>query len=179
MTVGRMCKAGNSTSRRRPPNRLASPRKASRRSRSRPRGRRRSRVQKSREPRERAATRQSKRVFPGDFGRRVRPVGVPGVPEPKRPKSTTDCAARHGAHWRKKGAVHLLTLDEGWGQLSWLHCGTIPSKMPLLRPPGDDGGMYDTFTPGPQWLLGSPWAIGLIRGSAVLPFWCGKRRGWL
>lgn len=35
------------------------------------------------------------------------------------------------------------------------------------------------YMPELKWLLGYPWAIGLMIGSAVLPYLYFKRRGWL
>lgn len=40
-------------------------------------------------------------------------------------------------------------------------------------------GMNFEHMPELQWLLGYPWAIGLMIGSAILPYVYFKRRGWL
>jgi magnesium transporter len=40
-------------------------------------------------------------------------------------------------------------------------------------------GMNFEHMPELKWLLGYPWAIGLMIGSAILPYVCFKRRGWL
>jgi len=40
-------------------------------------------------------------------------------------------------------------------------------------------GMNFQHMPELAWLLGYPWALGLMGVSAVLPYWFFKRRGWL
>jgi magnesium transporter len=40
-------------------------------------------------------------------------------------------------------------------------------------------GMNFQHMPELEWLAGYPWAIALMIGSAALPFWFFKRRGWL
>ena len=40
-------------------------------------------------------------------------------------------------------------------------------------------GMNFEYMPELKWLLGYPWAIGLMIGTAVLPSLYFKRRGWL
>jgi len=40
-------------------------------------------------------------------------------------------------------------------------------------------GMNFDHMPELKWLLGYPFALGLILISAVLPFWIARRRGWL
>lgn len=40
-------------------------------------------------------------------------------------------------------------------------------------------GMNFKFMPELDWLLGYPFAIGLMILSAVLPYWFSKRKGWL
>lgn len=40
-------------------------------------------------------------------------------------------------------------------------------------------GMNFMHIPELQWLLGYPWALGLILLSAALPYWYFKRKGWL
>ena len=40
-------------------------------------------------------------------------------------------------------------------------------------------GMNFEHMPELKWLLGYPFALGLILISAVLPFWLARRSGWL
>lgn len=40
-------------------------------------------------------------------------------------------------------------------------------------------GMNFEYMPELKWVLGYPFAIGLMIGSSILPFWYFKRRGWL
>ena len=40
-------------------------------------------------------------------------------------------------------------------------------------------GMNFEYMPELKWLLGYPWALGLMLFSAVLPYLYFKRRGWL
>lgn len=40
-------------------------------------------------------------------------------------------------------------------------------------------GMNFDRMPELKWVLGYPWALGLILVSAVLPYWFARRRGWL
>ncbi|HVF37084.1 MAG TPA: magnesium transporter CorA family protein [Sphingomicrobium sp.] len=40
-------------------------------------------------------------------------------------------------------------------------------------------GMNFDHMPELKWLLGYPWALGLILISAILPYWMARRRGWL
>ena len=40
-------------------------------------------------------------------------------------------------------------------------------------------GMNFDYMPELKWLLGYPWAIGLMILSAVLPYVFFKKRGWL
>jgi hypothetical protein len=52
----------------------------------------------------------------------------------------------------------------------------------LLRPPtlvGTVYGMNFDHMPELHWLMGYPWALGLMVLSAVLPYWWFKRKGWL
>lgn len=52
----------------------------------------------------------------------------------------------------------------------------------VLMPPTLIAGIYGMnfdHMPELKWLLGYPFALGLILVSAVLPFWLARRRGWL
>jgi len=52
----------------------------------------------------------------------------------------------------------------------------------VLMPPTLIAGIYGMnfdHMPELKWLLGYPFALGLILVSAVLPFWFARRRGWL
>jgi magnesium transporter len=52
----------------------------------------------------------------------------------------------------------------------------------VLMPPTLIAGIYGmnfTHMPELEWLLGYPFALGLILISAVLPYWFARRRGWL
>ncbi|MDT8398640.1 MAG: magnesium/cobalt transporter CorA [Pseudomonadales bacterium] len=40
-------------------------------------------------------------------------------------------------------------------------------------------GMNFTYMPELKWLLGYPWALGLMLLSGVAPYWYFKRKGWL
>jgi magnesium transporter len=40
-------------------------------------------------------------------------------------------------------------------------------------------GMNFEYMPELEWLIGYPWALGLMVSSALLPYWYFKRRGWL
>ena len=40
-------------------------------------------------------------------------------------------------------------------------------------------GMNFDFMPELKWLLGYPWAIGLMIASGIAPYWYFKRKGWL
>ena len=40
-------------------------------------------------------------------------------------------------------------------------------------------GMNFEVMPELKWLLGYPFALGLMVVSAILPFWWFRRRGWL
>ncbi len=40
-------------------------------------------------------------------------------------------------------------------------------------------GMNFEFMPELNWLLGYPWAIGLMIASGIAPYWYFKRKGWL
>ena len=40
-------------------------------------------------------------------------------------------------------------------------------------------GMNFEVMPELKWLLGYPFALGLMVVSAILPFWFFRRRGWL
>ena len=40
-------------------------------------------------------------------------------------------------------------------------------------------GMNFDFMPELKWMLGYPFALGLMVVSAVLPFWFFRRKGWL
>src|SRR5690606_34088509 len=40
-------------------------------------------------------------------------------------------------------------------------------------------GMNFDYMPELHWLLGYPWALGLMIGSGVAPYWYFKRKGWL
>ena len=52
----------------------------------------------------------------------------------------------------------------------------------VLMPPTLIAGIYGmnfTHMPELQWLLGYPFALGLILVSAILPYWLARRSGWL
>ena len=52
----------------------------------------------------------------------------------------------------------------------------------VLMPPTLIAGIYGMnfeHMPELEWLLGYPFALGLILISAVLPYWLARRRGWL
>ena len=40
-------------------------------------------------------------------------------------------------------------------------------------------GMNFEHMPELDWLMGYPWALGLILLSAVVPYWLARRSGWL
>jgi magnesium transporter len=40
-------------------------------------------------------------------------------------------------------------------------------------------GMNFDIMPELKWLLGYPWALGLMIGSGIAPYWYFKRKGWL
>ena len=40
-------------------------------------------------------------------------------------------------------------------------------------------GMNFNYMPELKWLLGYPWAIGLMIGTGIAPYWYFKRKGWL
>ena len=40
-------------------------------------------------------------------------------------------------------------------------------------------GMNFEHMPELNWLLGYPWAIGLMIASGIAPYWYFKRKGWL
>lgn len=40
-------------------------------------------------------------------------------------------------------------------------------------------GMNFDYMPELKWLLGYPWAIGLMIGAGIAPYWYFKRKGWL
>ncbi|MDQ3479936.1 MAG: magnesium transporter, partial [Actinomycetota bacterium] len=40
-------------------------------------------------------------------------------------------------------------------------------------------GMNFDHMPELDWLMGYPWALGLMVLSAVMPYWWFKRKGWL
>ncbi|GJE73172.1 Magnesium transport protein CorA [Methylorubrum podarium] len=44
--------------------------------------------------------------------------------------------------------------------------------------PGANGMNFDHM-PELKWLVGYPWALGLMIASAILPYYYFKRRGWL
>ncbi|HXG82189.1 MAG TPA: magnesium transporter CorA family protein [Sphingomicrobium sp.] len=52
----------------------------------------------------------------------------------------------------------------------------------VLMPPTLIAGIYGMnfeHMPELEWLLGYPFALGLILLSAILPYWIARRRGWL
>jgi magnesium transporter len=52
----------------------------------------------------------------------------------------------------------------------------------VLMPPTLIAGIYGMnfdYMPELKWLLGYPFALGLILISAVLPYWVARKRGWL
>jgi magnesium transporter len=52
----------------------------------------------------------------------------------------------------------------------------------VLMPPTLIAGIYGMnfeHMPELKWLLGYPFALGLILISAILPYWIARRRGWL
>ncbi len=40
-------------------------------------------------------------------------------------------------------------------------------------------GMNFDYMPELKWLLGYPFALGLILASAITPLWIARRKGWL
>ena len=52
----------------------------------------------------------------------------------------------------------------------------------VLMPPTLIAGIYGMnfeHMPELQWLLGYPFALGLILVSAIIPYWLARRSGWL
>lgn len=52
----------------------------------------------------------------------------------------------------------------------------------VLMPPTLIAGIYGMnfdVMPELKWLLGYPWALGLMLASAIIPYWVARKKGWL
>ena len=70
----------------------------------------------------------------------------------------------------------LITLEQNWVMKVFSVVAVV------LMPPTLIAGIYGMnfeHMPELEWLLGYPFALGLILASAILPYWYAKRNGWL